>query len=179
MRFLVLVSLAIILFLNTSCGKVKRNVDSYVDKRITKEEEKHDPRSGCETDPVFYKYIEDFKDGYGRSIGDVPICLGIPYSPEVKDKENVVGVCKRWTGPTRRYREIIIKGEWYEDNKDDEYAIRQLLEHELGHCVLGRGHTSDLDDNLEPVSIMYPYIFHGTHYQDNHQYYLDELFGRL
>lgn len=55
----------------------------------------------------------------------------------------------------------------------------ELVFHELGHCVLGRGHTSrtfNLGEGPIPYSIMSPYIFDGSIYKQYHDHYLQELF---
>lgn len=171
LRLIVIASL-----LSTSCGMAKQEIDRRIDNKITKEEEKNDPRSGCKTASEFYRYIDDFEAEYGNNIGDIPVCIG---SIEIEDKESVIGVCRTWTGPTRKYREITIKEEWFDRNHEDEYAVRQLIEHELGHCLLNRDHVEEVDEDFHPISIMYPYHFSGGHYQDNHEYYLNELFRRL
>jgi hypothetical protein len=60
------------------------------------------------------------------------------------------------------------------------FGKEQLLFHELGHCVLNRGHRNDLGQvgiyfNV-PMSIMYYMAFGETaYYQANRTYYLQEL----
>ena len=51
-----------------------------------------------------------------------------------------------------------------------------LMYHELGHCVLGRGHNLTLDDTQAPVSIMYKSLFSYKHYETNRLLFLTELF---
>lgn len=62
-----------------------------------------------------------------------------------------------------------------------EVQRREVVSHELGHCLLHRGH----DDRLEPytgypVSLMYPFsiAYHSPLYYSVHESnYMDELFG--
>lgn len=58
-----------------------------------------------------------------------------------------------------------------------------LVLHELGHCLLNRGHRTDkfpADDPDMPgaqKSLMYPYATSGYRYESHKTYYLDELFA--
>jgi hypothetical protein len=58
-----------------------------------------------------------------------------------------------------------------------------LMLHELGHCLLGRGHRGERFDEDEatmpglPKSLMFPYATAGTRYLEHQEYYLDELFA--
>lgn len=62
------------------------------------------------------------------------------------------------------------------DDRFHEWAMY----HELGHCVLNRGHTSALwtalDGSSEPESIMYPYAPNLSEYGANRAHYVEELF---
>ena len=175
MRLTFIASISASVLLSSSCGYAKRELNDRINVEITKKEERNDPRSGCETSPELYKYVTMFENAYGKSIGDIPVCLGITTS---KDKENVVGLCRTWSGRTRKYHEVTVSEKWYKQNHNNYFAVRQLIEHELGHCALDRGHIEEIDANSKPVSIMYPYTFSDKYYQDNHEYYLDELFNR-
>lgn len=61
-------------------------------------------------------------------------------------------------------------------NQVDEIRKETLLYHELGHCVLGRGHTSKRMASGEYVSIMTPYILSEKTYLAHREYYILELF---
>lgn len=52
---------------------------------------------------------------------------------------------------------------------------QELINHELGHCILGRVHRLDMLPNGYPASIMYPYQFSAQAIDDNKQYYINEL----
>jgi hypothetical protein len=61
-------------------------------------------------------------------------------------------------------------------NSVDDTQKELLSHHELGHCVLGRAHRTDLLTNGLPASIMYPVIFSDATYKNNYSYYQEELF---
>ena len=82
----------------------------------------------------------------------------------------IVGVCITYTND---YKEIQIDPDgWIQF---DENYREELIFHELGHCILGRDHDSNLISSIRvPKSIMYPYIF-GNAYSRYKNYYLDEI----
>lgn len=54
----------------------------------------------------------------------------------------------------------------------------QLIFHELGHCLLGRGHRNDesyLYGTFIPLSVMNSYAFGSWKYENNWNYYMQEL----
>ncbi len=70
---------------------------------------------------------------------------------------------------------------------DNEYHLEALIFHELGHCILGRSHTSELLPNGDPKSLMIPNditiysiceydIGNNCNKSFKRDYYLDELF---
>jgi len=66
---------------------------------------------------------------------------------------------------------IIDESAWesYSHNKREV-----LVFHELGHCVLNRGHNKK-KTNGRPESIMYPYVLNGYSYFNHRDVYLKEL----
>lgn len=60
------------------------------------------------------------------------------------------------------------------------YSKREyIIWHEMGHCVLNRGHLDMLKPDFHPVSIMYPdsRVVEDTRYYNRHrQEYIEELF---
>lgn len=65
-------------------------------------------------------------------------------------------------------------------NNSDDMDREQLIFHELGHCILGRGHTSQfvtLNGETIPQSIMYPDFISEDIYTEYHDYYIIELFS--
>lgn len=63
--------------------------------------------------------------------------------------------------------------------ESDSWTKEELLFHELGHCVLFRGHVDALTLDGRPMSIMYPFVIHADLFnQYTESDYLDELFTR-
>ena len=51
-----------------------------------------------------------------------------------------------------------------------------LVFHELGHCVLGLDHNTELNSLGYPKSIMYPIMFSMLkHYKQNHDEYINQM----
>lgn len=85
-------------------------------------------------------------------------------------KEGIAGTC--WI----LNRKIIIdKDVW---DRSDFYSRKELLYHELGHCVLLRMHNNSTFQNGCPKSIMYDTMFSTEQlrcYINNESYYIEEL----
>lgn len=66
--------------------------------------------------------------------------------------------------------------EW---NKLSQGQKQNLVDHELGHCLLGRTHRhgyTAINNVIYPKSIMYPYVFSGTQYEEEKEELRAELF---
>jgi hypothetical protein len=138
-------------------------------------EPQSDPRDIHGIDPAFAPYVKQFEDILGRSIGDIPIQFG----PQNGD---VIGVCVVWNSA---WREIKIDPNYWKDGAYDNDERMSLIFHELGHCVLNRGHLSSMWTYTNnqgpwsvPVSFMNPYVFFSDYppYLDLKSYYINELF---
>lgn len=85
---------------------------------------------------------------------------------------STLGLCRYGLVPTVN----ISREKWgYMNDLDRE----QVVYHELGHCILGRGHIHEIVvDNGEYIfkSLMDPFLFNYRMYQDHHVYYMHELF---
>lgn len=57
-----------------------------------------------------------------------------------------------------------------------DYEKEVLVFHELGHCILFRDHTTQLDADGDPVSIMFPYTLDKLTFINKFGSYIDELF---
>lgn len=71
---------------------------------------------------------------------------------------------------------------YFWNNKGYGNAEREeLLFHEMGHCVLNRGHDSSMIRTVDGYSvdktIMNPYHMGATRYGNSYNYYMQELFG--
>lgn len=128
-------------------------------------EQASDPRDIHGIDAAFTGYISQFESLYGNSIGDVPMQFG--------DLDaNVVGECIYWN----TYREVKISSYYWQylDN-EGRYSV---IFHELGHCVLGRGHdTATMPLTGRPDSFMYPYVFFYSGLVSLLSHYNFELFN--
>lgn len=134
-----------------------------------------DGRAGT-IDPVFRIHVLEFEQLLGTSIGDVPITFGTTGQDTAAQCET------EYTGE----REIVVdRREWEAGISayGPEYG-EMLLFHELGHCVLNRGHTHAFytftdehgDEYEAPASIMHP-MGVPIGYKQFRDYYLAELFA--
>lgn len=85
-------------------------------------------------------------------------------------KDNRVGECHYTPGDTK----FIYIDEKYWAGASST-ARESLINHELGHCFLVRGHKTDTLGGV-PVSLMYPNTITG-YYGQHREEYLDELFS--
>lgn len=84
----------------------------------------------------------------------------------------MVGVCIAW-------RSVKFDYNAWDRFSDDQRE--ELVFHELGHCELLREHNDakiELNGEIVPESIMYPYLVKEQVYVKNRAYYLKELFKK-
>ena len=117
-------------------------------------------------DEAFRPYVTAFEERHSMTVN-----VSIVFK-DIED-EDVAGQC--WY---RSNRLIEIDTPYW--NVISELGREQLVEHELGHCVLNLDHDERLGTvgawNNVPLSIMYPVHFGDeTYYRDNREYYLQEL----
>lgn len=127
-----------------------------------------DPRSfrGIESDLVYYVNI--FESLYGNSITDPSVSFSNLPFPQV-------GLCKLYS--TGYWEVVVDKTYWKTASHESRMG---LILHELGHCVLKRGHDdSIITDGADqvPKSLMYPYNFYNKSYTFMWNYYSKELFN--
>ena len=140
----------------------------------------HSPEVRIHSD--FTKYVTQFQETskeVGRSVVISDLIMGYDSSLGGPDSSGNVtlGYCRTGDGTP----EIMVNPKYwaYMSVSDKE----ELMFHELGHCVLRRGHKGDkvvAKDNYGrqiPVSIMYPYHLGAGIYGSNYNYYMSELFG--
>lgn len=82
----------------------------------------------------------------------------------------VVGMCT-YTGRTNRVE--FAPGPWA--NGSDTFR-EMLAFHELGHCLLGRGHKNNTHSDGRPESLMKSVMFSERTYQNYRDEYMKELF---
>ena len=83
---------------------------------------------------------------------------------------SVIGLCETYAN----MRRVTFDPDFW--NNVSETQRELLAHHELGHCVLYRGHRSDLLSTGAYASIMYPIIMSSSTYTGNYDYYQQELF---
>lgn len=112
-------------------------------------------------DTEFEPYVSEFEWFYGKKVKS-----GISFADLDDDS---VGMCYYVTG------NIEIDRDYWETQ--DEFGKEELIFHELGHCVLNKGHNEHKMGEC-PASIMYPNLVPGC-YKQHREYYLAELFDKL
>ena len=127
----------------------------------------------------FYLDFQLYSAEYGNSVPSVDNLLAIGFGPT--DDAETAGECI-WNFVAGR-KIVINQSEW-EGLTDD--SRESLVFHELGHCVLHRGHNPDTisgldagitDGSLYPKSLMNPTFVDGGTYRLLQDYYLNELFN--
>lgn len=84
---------------------------------------------------------------------------------------SVIGLCETSSG----LRRVTFSTTFW--NSVSETQRELLAHHELGHCVLYRGHRTAVLSSGNYASLMYPIIMKSQTYLDNYAYYQDELFN--
>lgn len=131
--------------------------------------------------PQASAYFSKFQQNYGKKIDDIEIKFA-----EI-EQTSILGYCQQGV----RYVDKLTVREMYKTpqivldithwNKMTVKDREQLVNHELGHCILGRPHL-DASVNGRPVSIMSTYHFQlgvvGGYYESYYSSYISELFTR-
>jgi len=111
-------------------------------------------------------FIAEFEEAYGISIN---------YTVTFGDTGEYIGECEitpYYDGYIKR--KVIINKVFYDENT--YYSRQQLLFHEFGHCSFNLEHNTQLLDNGQPVSIMYPTEFgYSSYYKTHLSYYMEQL----
>lgn len=135
----------------------------------------------------YYNEFVSYGLQYGRdhSTDNIVIEFGeIPKSKLISP--TTVGVCKKELESYSEfaiiqkhyfYPHVIINKKVF-DNLDDK-SRRALVFHELGHCILNRGHDESITDVGYAKSLMYPSLVTtrlGYFYDQFEPYYIQEMF---
>lgn len=134
--------LAFILILTTACGK----------KEIKK----------VEIDPAFQAHVDEFQQNAslaGRPVKiDNLVVKAVANLNDLNTNGNTLGVCYTsyrettdWMGNKKVYATPVIHIDQTDWNNLSSSGRKQLIFHELGHCVIDRPHSNSTN------SIMYPY----------------------
>ncbi len=118
----------------------------------------------------FEEYVSLFEvrsSEFGREtkVNDLIIEFGDLPNPRERGACEIVG--------DQTPRIVISRKKW---DKLDEVARRQLLFHEMGHCVLFRDHRGGHTEDGIPVSLMNPYAIDSYTYAQFEEAYNQELF---
>ena len=114
-------------------------------------------------DPEFQPYVDKFME-----LGNITVAgIDMYFSPQ---SGNVIGMCF----VNGSYRDIEIDGVWWSTAGDLDREI--LIFHELGHCVLNRGHRNFTLQDGCGGSLMDSYHIGSYCYSKHYDYYIEELF---
>jgi hypothetical protein len=84
---------------------------------------------------------------------------------------NAIGICFYLMKP----RLILISQDFWD--RATPIQREMVIYHELGHCALDRPHTEATSPWGNQISLMYPSIFNERMYDQDREYYIDELFN--
>ena len=121
-------------FLFISCGKDYEVRGYQAARKVGLHKVIPDTRSKG-IDEALLPYVRDFEAFYGNSIGDITVNFGSPTAGKAAS-------CHR--GFDVRRQIIVSKKRWldFDDSDIGRGAKEFLMFHELGHCVLNKGHSS-------------------------------------
>ena len=129
---------------------------------------------------IFLEYIEDFKNAMYYWTGKEPSAPVIVNFGKVSGPQNI-GIAVRATCYTRANftKEVMVNEKiWYTLSKIHQQL---LIDHELGHCILDRGHSWKLIISEDYESILGSIMFSNTaailhNYTQYQDAYRQELF---
>jgi hypothetical protein len=116
----------------------------------------------------FETYYSTFVAYTNHGSNDLIIKFGDPKT--ISGKSNVVGLCQMGSQTTP----IVTIDQTFWNNTTEDLK-QELIDHELGHCILNRQHRNDLLPNGNPSSIMNAYLFDPNVIKSNNNYYQNEL----
>jgi len=127
--------------------------------------------SACVYQPVrptpaaFQRYVGVFEEACRTQV-NIPIYYDDLAA--IDSGEGWVGICVKDLNGRRIY---VDRGWW---QRATELSREQLIMHELGHCVLDKEHRDGYTAGC-PVSLMHPHHSADRCYENNKEYYLEEL----
>lgn len=121
------------------------------------------------------KYVAKFvADGLIQGVDVTPDMSGPKLSIRIASLDSygssVIGLCET----SSNLRRVTFDPDFWYSVSETQREI--LAHHELGHCVLFRGHRTSILSSGIYASIMYPQIMKSSTYTSNYDYYQDELF---
>lgn len=129
-----------------------------------------------EVSKEFSPYVDNFVRASKIYSADTVVLSRLPslkmaFGNTRKFDPKFVGVCQTATNNV-----IIDKPHWEKLNNQEKQA---LIDHELGHCLLGRAHRHKalaINETLFPKSLMYPHTMRGTVSTEEYDEFRKELF---
>lgn len=127
--------------------------------------------------PYYQKFIDSGKSrGTDYSTNDLVMQFG-------ETQGQVIGYCRKqesynwnlFTKETVSTPVVVVKPSWWANAS--EASKRELVYHELGHCLMNKEHNTSRSSFGQPESIMYPYHIGGNFFSYWEANYLDQLFG--
>lgn len=161
-------SFILLLFVMYSCSSDLRIVDNP-----TQAQETNDSKVFNLVDEKLWPYFESFEIEAAQR--NIRVDLNASQITGVIENISETGVAGTCQYGQHIHHVTIDKPFW---NRASNLLREMVVYHELGHCVLARGHTEDEDTNGSCLSIMNS----GTtdcivrYNLSNKEYYLDELF---
>jgi hypothetical protein len=148
-KLILIISLA---FITSSCGKLlKRDVVTVTENR-----------PAVTNDPTFNTYTQTFaakmafqSKNPNFAIGDIPVIFRSPaqIASDTNSRINTVSaVCIQYAGGENL---IEVSSDWW--GAESESQRQLVIDHEMGHCRLGREHT-DGQFTWKAISIMHSHI---------------------
>ena len=123
-------------------------------------------------EPRLQSYVSNFVQE-GANVGSSIIIDNLIVRFTNKLDASTLGECWDYHDGTEGNPTIYINyNDWLTQT---ETRRKVVMFHELGHCVLWRGHNETYTNGI-PTSIMYPYIGSDSDYLNNWAYYMQELF---
>ena len=145
------------------------------DEAIVNVEESPSSKSYANVSPQLWDYFQRFEEeaasrGFSIDLNNDNLEADI----EEISEDYVAGTCTFHSQMPNRI--IIDEGFW---SQSSDLFREMVIFHELGHCVLYRGHREDAFGNGACVSIMRSGVdgCSDNYRQNTRAYYLDELFG--
>lgn len=129
-----------------------------------------------DVEPLMWEYFERFE--YEAKVRGYSIDLNqLQISGEIKNiaDENVAGTCQYGS----HIKHVTIDASFW--NRYNYLEREFVVFHELGHCVLSRGHLESSFDNGVCKSVMHSGLSgcQVVYNNANREYYLDELFQKI
>ncbi len=114
----------------------------------------------------YHERFKTFGQTYGANYGNRTVTFGFR-----RFFGSTIGMCS-FSSSGRNHVDFSTSA-W---NKGSDAFKEMLAFHELGHCLLGRGHKNSTHSGGRPESIMNSWLFDQKTYLANRDQYLKELF---